>query len=142
MFRLKVVQFVVAFAVARLCLPPALAICSHGSVTFPYTDERSASHPNPNPRLSVAHATHPHRSTTHHTEHNQAGNASLQRNKQRLHAARAQGDAHMASVSTAKMDAVGDWFVCVLWPSGLVRDHAREAYCCSPLLLFLFGGVK
>lgn len=35
-----------------------------------------------------------------------AANASLQRNKQRLHAARAQGDAHAASVSTGKMEAV------------------------------------
>lgn len=38
----------------------------------------------------------------------QAANASLQRNKQRLHAARAQGDTHAATVATSKMDAVND----------------------------------
>ncbi|CAM9991970.1 unnamed protein product, partial [Laminaria digitata] len=41
----------------------------------------------------------------------QAANASLQRNKQRLHAARAGGDAHMAAVSTAKMDAAEERMV-------------------------------
>lgn len=50
---------------------------------------------------------------------NQAGNASLQRNKQRLHAARAQGDAHMASVSTVKMDAVRDRFVYMICVRGV-----------------------
>lgn len=43
-----------------------------------------------------------------------AANGSLQRNKQRLHAARAQGDAHAASVATGKMEAVRDVERCFL----------------------------
>ncbi|CAN0339668.1 unnamed protein product, partial [Ectocarpus sp. 8 AP-2014] len=50
----------------------------------------------------------------------QAGNASLQRNKQRLHAARAQGDAHMASVSMGKMEAAEERMTCAHTRAGQI----------------------
>ncbi|CAN0343729.1 unnamed protein product [Pylaiella littoralis] len=64
----------------------------------------------------------------------QAGNASLQRNKQRLHAARAQGDAHMASVSTGKMEAAEARMTCAHTRAGLItktfKDEARRFHEC------------
>lgn len=55
----------------------------------------------------------------------QAANGSLQRNKQRLHAARAQGDAHAASVSMAKMDLVSGRVICL----GKITEN--DKYACE-----------
>ncbi|CAN0380956.1 unnamed protein product, partial [Ectocarpus sp. 12 AP-2014] len=64
----------------------------------------------------------------------QAGNASLQRNKQRLHAARAQGDAHMASVSMGKMEAAEERMTCAHTRAGQIaktfKGEAKRFHEC------------